>query len=105
MGILAEKERPGDTTPGAILANRLGDGEDVCFGEGALEWGSAVTACPEADPLGRIFGIGLPLVVVTLQPRHVDQQLWWSGLAGEWMHSLRNRFGNWRRVLAVLPTS
>jgi hypothetical protein len=47
----------------------------------------------------------LPLVVVTLQPRHVDQQLWWSGLAGEWMHGLRNRFGNWSRALAALPTS
>ena len=29
MGILAEEERPGDTTPGAILANGLGDGHDV----------------------------------------------------------------------------
>ena len=105
MGILAEKERPGDTSPGAVLTNCLGDGEDVCFSECALERRSAVTARPEADPLGRIFGIGLPLVVVTLQPRHVDQQLWWSGLAGEWMHGLRNRFGNRRRALAALPTS
>src|SRR5581483_6649219 len=40
--VLAEVERPVDALGRAVLADRLGDGEDVGFGESAVEGGAAV---------------------------------------------------------------
>jgi hypothetical protein len=46
-----------------------------------------VAAGPEAHPLPRVLGVGLPIEVLGLEPGDVDQHLGGGGLAGERMES------------------
>ena len=56
----------------AVVANRLCDRRDMSLGERPAERRAPVAAGPEADELGRIPHIGLPLVVLPLESRQID---------------------------------
>jgi len=66
----------------AVLAGRLGDGQDVRLVEAAAQRRSTVSRGAEADPLLRISRIGL-VEVGAEQPIDVDQHLAGRGFSGE----------------------
>ena len=82
MCVLAQIERTVNTLAAPIVANGLGDGENVGFRERAVEGGAAVTAGAEADELVRVREVGLTVVIVALELVEVDQQLGGRGLSG-----------------------
>ena len=59
MGVLAEKQRPGDALSLAVFAHGLRDGEDVRLVEAAIEGAATMAAGAEGDALGRLADIGL----------------------------------------------
>ena len=67
----------------AVFADRLGDGEDVRLGKRAVERRAAMPAGAERDELQRIRDVGLLVVIVGEQFRHVDQERRGRRLAGE----------------------
>jgi len=54
MGVFAQEQRPVDSLNGAVLADRLRDGENVRFGERAIGRRAAVPTGAEADKLLRV---------------------------------------------------
>ena len=52
--VLPEVERAVDAALAPVLTDRLGDGQDVCFSEGAVERGAAMPAGAEGDLLRRV---------------------------------------------------
>src|SRR5439155_12818057 len=71
------------TTLFRSLADRLRDGDDMGFGEGAVQGRATMAAGAEADELLRIADIGEAGVVFVHQPAYVDEQFGWSRFAGE----------------------
>jgi hypothetical protein len=65
------------------IANSLGDGEDVCFGERIRKWRTPVPAGAEPDHLVGIRNVWPALEVPALEPGEVDQHLLWRRPAGE----------------------
>jgi len=63
VGILAHEERAGNVLRRAVLADRLGDGQNMRLVEGAVERAAAMAAGAEAHLLRRIVGVGFALVV------------------------------------------
>src|SRR4029450_1174171 len=64
VGVLAHVERPLDAVAAPVVADGLRDRRDVGLGEGAVERRAPVSAGAEADELGRIARVRLPLVVL-----------------------------------------
>ena len=87
MRVLAHEERPADFVRAAIFANRLGDREDMRFGEGVVQARAAMAARAEAHELIRIGEIGSTVVEIGLQSAHIDQELIRSGVASEVMRA------------------
>ena len=82
--VLAHVERTGDGLRLPVLADRLGDRQDVRLIERAAQGCSAVPAGPEADLLGGIVRIRPALEIVPFQPREINQHRLWGRLAGQW---------------------
>ena len=76
----AEKQRTRDVLLGAILANRLGNREDVPFVESPLERRAAMPRGAERHALRWHSGIGHLRVVSGDEPRHIDQYSGWRWL-------------------------
>ena len=80
------RRRSARRCPGlAVIADRLGDGEDVRFGERAVGGRAAMAAGAEADALVRVGEVGLALVVIAFELAPVDQHVRRCGLAGQGM--------------------
>ena len=61
------------TVAAPVVADGLGHGEDVCFGEGAVEWRASVSAGAEDDQLIRIVEVGPAFKILTFKLGHVHQ--------------------------------
>jgi hypothetical protein len=81
-GIPAEIQRATDLVRAAIVADRLGDGEHVRFGERTAQRRSAMAARAEADALRDVFDVRCARVVGVEQQLHVHEQTFRSGLTG-----------------------
>ena len=68
-----------------VVADRLGNREDVSLGEGPAKRRSAMPAGAEADPFGGIIGIWPTLEVFPIEKRQIDK------------HLPRSRFASQRR--------
>ncbi len=90
VGVLAEKQRTADALGAAVVADRLGDGEDVVAVEAAAQRAAAVAAGAEAHPLVGILPIRRALAIGALERRDVDQAAGGCGLP---------RLGVYRHVL------
>src|SRR5262249_45198462 len=64
-----------------VIADGLGDGQDVRFGEGALRRRAPVAAGAEADQLVRVLHIGPALEILAFEPGHINQHLFRCRLA------------------------
>ena len=82
--VLAHVERTGDGLLMPVVADRLGDRQDVRLVERAAQGCSAVPAGPEADLLGGIVRIRPALEIVPFQQGEIDQYLLRGRLAGQW---------------------
>jgi len=81
MGVAAEHQGPVDPLRGAVLHDRLRDGDDVRLVEGAVEAGPPVPGGPEHHLLRRIVGVGDRAGVGIEQRIDVDQVLGAGGLS------------------------
>ena len=82
VGVLAQVERPVDALLAPVVADRLGDREDVRFRERAPQRRAAVAAGAEAHTLRGVLEVGRARVVLALELGHVDQHVLRRGLAG-----------------------
>jgi hypothetical protein len=82
VGVLADEERAVVALGGAVLADRLGGGEDVRLVEGGVEGGPAVTGGAEGDLLRRLGRIGVDRVVGGDERGDVDQVVGRCGFSG-----------------------
>ncbi len=80
--VLAHHDGAGESLLAPVLAHRLGDREDVAFGETAVEGCAPVATGAEGHAFGGVLRIRLPLVIIALQLGHVNFQLRGRGLAG-----------------------
>ena len=85
--VLSHVERAVDPLGAAVVADGLGDGQDMGLGERAAKRGAPVPAGAEADQLVRVAQVGLAVVVLPFQPAHVHQHLLRSRLACQWRDS------------------
>jgi hypothetical protein len=83
--VLAHEERPGEALALAVFADGLRDGEDVRFGEGAVERRTAMSAGAEADELVRIREVRLARVVIAFELAEIDEEFGGGGFSGERM--------------------
>ena len=81
VGVLAQVERAGGALVPAIVTDRLGDGEDMRLGEGAVERSTPVAAGAEAHQLPRLPRVRVPVVVLPLQADRIHQQFAGGGPA------------------------
>ena len=88
MGVFPHVKRTVGALRSPVVADSLGNRQDVCFGECAPEWRTTVAAGTEDDQLVRILQVGMGLKIGRLQASQVHQHLLWSRLACE----RRNRF-------------
>ena len=86
MGILTHEQRPGDLLARAVLADRLGDRQNMRFVQTRGQRTAAMAAGAEANQLRRVVDVRLTLVIGLLQCRHVDQYIDRRRLAGKWMN-------------------
>ncbi len=84
------KSGPVDARLLAVLADGLGDRQDVGLVEAAPQRRAAVAGGAEGDALGRVARIGLLRGVPAQQVGHVDQEFAGGGLAGEGMDHARS---------------
>jgi hypothetical protein len=85
MGIPTHEKGAVDLVLFAIVANRLGNGEDVIFVETAPEGASAMSGSAEADTLFGDLGIGMKQIIVAEKTGKVDEIIGWNGVPGKWM--------------------
>jgi len=84
--ILAHVERTvGALTP-PIVADGLGDRQNVCLGEGTAQRRAAMSTCTKAYGLVRVCRVGPALVILALQLRQIDEHFLGSRLASEWRY-------------------
>jgi len=83
MVVLAHVERAGGALGAPVVADGLGDGENVGFGERSAKWRAAMPAGAKADQLSGIVEIGLALVIFAFEPGWIDQHFLWRRLAGQ----------------------
>ena len=73
MGVHPHEEDPVDARLGAVVADRLGDSEDMGFVEAVGEGGAAVSGGAEGDALGLNRRVGHAGVVGGNQFGNIDQ--------------------------------
>ena len=81
--VLAHVERAVDPLAPPVVADGLGDRQDVGLGERPLGGRPAVPARAEADELLGVVHVGPAIVVLALEPGRVDQEIAGRRLAGE----------------------
>jgi len=99
VGVHAQKERPVDALPQAVVTNRLADGEQMLLVEGPLTGNAAVTRGAETDPLPGLSRIGVVGVIGGNQSGDIDQQVARSRFSGQRMNAhmrLPQTFKSWR---------
>ena len=75
VGVLPHVERAVDPLAAPVIADGLGDRGDMGLGERAGEWRTPVSAGAEDHALIRVPHVGLPRVVLPLEPGQVHQHL------------------------------
>jgi len=83
MGVLAHIERAIGSLGLPVVADRLGDRENVSLGERSVQWRAAMPAGAKTDPLLGVIDIGPALKILAFKARQVDQHLFRRGLARE----------------------
>jgi hypothetical protein len=83
MRVLAYEERTVGAVRLPIVADCLGDGEDVGFGERPMQWRAAMATGAEPDQLVRILEVGPATEIFAFKPRGIDQQFLRRRLARE----------------------
>ena len=73
--VLAHVERAVDALAAAVVADGLGDGQDVGLGERAAQRRASMPAGAEAHELIGIANVRLAFVILPLEPGEVDQHL------------------------------
>ena len=73
MRVLAQKQRAIDSVRAAVIADRLGDGQNVRLGESMVERRAPVPAGAEGHALPRIARIGPVIVICPFERRDIDQ--------------------------------
>ena len=97
--VLAHEERAVDALLAAVLADGLGDGEDVGLGEGAVDGAAAMAAGAEGDALRRIVRVRRVAIGVE-QRGHVHQHGGGGRLAGQGVsHDVS--YAGWKRKSAL----
>jgi hypothetical protein len=81
--VLAHVERSVRALAVPVLADGLGDSQDVGLGERAVERRTAVPAGAEADQLVGVTHVGPALVVSSFELRRIDEQILRCRFAGE----------------------
>ena len=76
-------------TVAAMVAYGLADRRDVRLVEAAREGRAAVPGGAKGDALARHAGVWNFAEVAGDEARNGDEDLAWSGLAGEWVHSAK----------------
>ena len=74
MCVLAHEERTAGAVRLPVVADRLGDGEDVGFGERPMQRRAAMATGAEPDQLVRIREIGPATEIFAFKLREIDQQ-------------------------------
>src|SRR6202011_1122183 len=92
--ILPHEQWPIDSVHPAMVANCLGDGENVGLGEGRIQRTPAVATGSKADELLRIRHVWPSLVVSALELLQVHQQF-----PRRWKSSKRGKFRIVRRLI------
>ena len=93
MGVLGHEHRPRRPVGSSIVADCLGDGENVRLGESAVEGRAAMAARAEADQLVRVRQVGFPLVIVAFELADINQQFSGCRQAGQRMKVRCHRGG------------
>jgi hypothetical protein len=70
----------------SILANGLGDGQNVPFVEGPFEGRPPVAGSAKGHPLRGSRRIGQIGVIRGNQPRHINQDFSWGGFSRKWAY-------------------
>jgi len=83
VGVFPHEKRAIDALGMAVLTDGLRDGENMRFGEGAVQRTAPVTAGAETDHLIRVAGVGATIKVVTLELCDIDEHVLRGGLARE----------------------
>ena len=81
--VLTHEQRAIDALHAPEVADGLGDGENMRFGERAAQRRATMPAGPEADPLLGIVEIGPPFEIFPFEASQIDQQLFRRRLAGK----------------------
>ena len=98
VGVLTHEKRAADPLAGPVVTDRLGDGQDMGLGEGALLGSTAMAAGAEMDQLLRVALVRPALVILdsracrrrsVAQPGPVDRR---AGI-GSWRLSLSLHLG------------
>src|SRR5271157_3883730 len=84
MGIFSHEEGTILAQATSIVTDCLGDGQDVCLGEGSVQRCATVSARAEADELIGVAQIGATLEILPFEPGGVDQHLFRCRLTREW---------------------
>ena len=82
--VLAHVQRAIDPALTSVVANRLGNRQDVGFRESTAKRRAPVPAGAEGDELILVAQIGSSLVIFLLELRYVDQHFRWGRFAGKW---------------------
>ena len=104
VGVAADEQWSVVALLAAVVADRLGRGEDVCLVERGLQARPAVPGRPEGHLLVEVLRIGLARVVGGDQRRDVDEVGGLGGLSGaRGGHALDPRRGRGRRYRRSVP--
>ena len=87
MGVLSHQERSADSVRPPVVADGLGDRQDVRFIEGPVERRSSMSARAEAYQLAWIIEVGTPRVVLVFELRDIYQHIPRCWLSCFGMHS------------------
>src|SRR5215510_14651653 len=83
MRVFPQVQRAIGALTATVVADGLGDGQDVGFVKRAVQRRAAVPAGTEADPLGRVLHIGLARIILAFELGQVHQDVLWSWFPGE----------------------
>ena len=83
MRVLPHVQEARSTLRLAVIADRLGNGENVRFSESAVERRPTVSACSKRNQLVGIFEIRLAVKVFPLQSLQIHKHFPWSGFSGQ----------------------
>ena len=83
MRVLAHIERAVGALDAPVVADGLGDGENMGFGERPVKRRAAMPAGAKGDPLFGVVEIRPALEIFAFEPGQIDQHLLGRRLAGQ----------------------